>query len=150
MTREEFKQVLDKKGYSYEIEGDRIVVTHKRTVYLSALTSLPPGVEFKNWSGVDLNSLTSLSPGVEFNNEGDVYLKSLTSIPPGVGFKNRGGVDLRSLTSLPPGVEFRNKGDVWLDSLIGDYSFTNWQGNIKGIDSKRLLNFMISKGIFER
>jgi len=26
MTREEFIQILDKKGYSYKIEGDKIIV----------------------------------------------------------------------------------------------------------------------------
>jgi hypothetical protein len=87
MTNEEFIKILDKKGYSYEIEGDKIIVTH-------------------DW---------------------DVYLESLTSIPPGVEFKNGGGVHLGSLVS------------GW---------FEDWSGNIEGIDSKRLLNVMISKGVF--
>ena len=87
MTREEFIEVLDDNGYSYEMEGNKIVVT----------------------------------------NEGSVWLESLTS--------------------LPPGVEFRNKGDVDLDSLTGGW-FEDWRGNIEGIDSKRLFNFMISKGMF--
>jgi len=129
MTREEFIKVLDKKGYSYEIEGDKIVVTHDRNVWLDSLASLPPGVEFRNGGYVDLRSIASLPPGVEFRNRGDVWLNSLTS--------------------LPPNVEFRNEGYVVLKSLIGGY-FDDWKGNIKGIDSKRLLNLMISKGIFER
>jgi hypothetical protein len=49
---------------------------------------------------------------------------------------------------------FSNEGDVKLDSLIGGsipYGwFSKWKGNIEGIDSKRLLNSMISKGVFER
>jgi hypothetical protein len=53
------------------------VVTREGSVYLDALTSLPPGVEFKNKRDVDLRSLTSISPGVEFKNGGDVYLESL-------------------------------------------------------------------------
>jgi len=109
MTQKEFIKVLDKKGYSYKIEGDRVVVTHK----------------------------------------GDVFLDSLTSLPPGVEFRNGGYVSLHSLTSLPPGVEFRNRGVVGLNSIIGG-EFDDWKGNIEGIDSKRLLNLMISKGIFER
>jgi hypothetical protein len=36
-----------------------------------------------------------------------------------------------------------------LKSLIGGW-FSQWKGNIEGVDSKRLLNFMISKGVFER
>ena len=129
MTQKEFIKVLDKKGYSYEIEGDRIVVTYKGGVILNSLTSLPPGVVFKHEGGIKLNSLTSLPLGVEFRNGEDVYLNSLTSIPPGVEFENGGDVDLRS--------------------LIGG-GFQDWKGNIEGIDSNRLLNVMIKQGVFER
>ena len=127
MTQEEFIKVLDKKRYSYEIEGDKIVVTHGGFVYLESLTSIPPGVAFKN--------------------DGDVYLNALTSLPPGVEFKNGGRVYLESLTSLPPGVEFKNGGGVDLDSLIGGW-FDGWKGNIEGIKSKRLLSLMINKENF--
>lgn len=92
MTREEFIKQLKKKKYSYEIEGDKLVVT-----------------------GGDKN----------------------------------GGVDLDALTSLPPGVEFKNKGDVNLDALTGGL-FSRWSGNIEGVHSKRLLNVMINKGLFEK
>ena len=98
MTQEAFIKVLDKKDYSYEIEGDRIIVTYRGRVFLESLTSLPPGVEFKNG--------------------GSVFLKSFTSLPPGVEFKNGG--------SVQPYSKF----------------------NIKGIDSKRLLNVMIKQGVF--
>ena len=106
MTQKEFIKVLDEKGYYYEIEGDKIVVTQENA---------------------DLDTLTSLPPGVEFRNGGYVWLTSLTS--------------------LPPGVEFRNKERVFLASLIGVWS-NEWKGNIEGVDSKRLLNLMISKGMF--
>jgi len=129
MTQEEFISILDKERYSYEIEGDKIVVTHDRDVGLGRLTSIPPGVVFRN--------------------KRFIYLDSITSLPSGVEFENRGSVDLRSLTSLPPGVEFKNEGVVYLESLIGGY-FDDWKGNIEGIDHKRLLNFMINKGVFER
>jgi hypothetical protein len=164
MTREEFIEVLKKRDYSYiigkeysydkdtghssEIEGN-IVVTDKGDVYLDRLTSLPPGVEFKNGGTVYLESLTSISPGVEFKNGWSVNLHSLTSIPPGFVFKNGGNVYLDALTSIPSGVEFKNGANVNLGSLIGVW-FDDWKGNIKGIKSKRLLNLMISKGIFER
>ena len=134
MTQEAFIKILDEKGYSYEIEGDKVVVTHEGDVGLDALTSIPPGVEFKN--------------------EGHVYLDSLTSLPPGVVFKNEGYVGLPhvyldSLTSLPPGVVFKNRGRVYLRSLTGRW-FGEWQGNIEGIESNRLLNVMIKQGVFER
>ena len=151
MTQEEFIKVLDKKGYSYKMSGDKIVVTHEGYVNLGSLTSLPPDVEFKNSGNANLQSLTSISPGVEFKNEGNVRLDSLTSLPPGVVFRNGWYVDLSALTSLPPGVVFSNEGDVKLNALIGKFNnFNKWKGNIDGIDSKRLLNVMIKQGVFER
>ena len=147
MTREKFIKVLKNEKYSYEIEGDKIIVTHEDDVWLTLITSLPPGVEFNNRGDVWLMSLTSLPPGVVFNNGGSVRLGSLTSLPPDVEFNNGGDVDLKSLTSLPSGMEFNNSGDVYLESLTGDW-FEYWKGNIDGIDSKRLLNLMISKGVF--
>jgi len=170
MTREAFIEVLNGEGYSYEIKGNKIVVTDDDAVHLDALTSLTPGVVFRNDGDVHLDALTSIPPGVVFINRGFVYLDALTSLPPGVAFINRGFVHLGALTSLPPGLEFRNDGDVHLDALtslpsgvkfrnwehdvslvalIGNW-FSKWKGNIEGIDSKRLLNSMISKGLFER
>ena len=142
MTRSGFIRLLEKKGYSYEIGGDKIVVTHKGVVYLDSITSLPSGVVFKNEGGVNLPTLTSLPPGVVFKNGGYVDLNALTSLSSGVEFKNGGNVLLESLTSLPPGVEFENGGDVHLGALTGGW-FSDWNGNIEGINSKRLLNKMI-------
>ena len=149
MTREEFIKQLEKKRYSYKMSGDKIVVTDEGGVNLESLTSLPSGVVFRNRGGVGLKSLTSIPPGVEFRNGGYVNLESLTSLPPGVEFRNRGAVSLDSITSLPPGVEFKNRGNVYLRSLIGGW-FSDWKGNIEGIDAKRLLNVMIKQGVFER
>ena len=181
MTREEFIEILDKEGYRYVIEGDKIVVTNQNigaygvenAVFLSTKT-LPPGVVFKNEGTVFLGSLETLPrdvvfnnggnvsfyiletlpPGVVFNNRGDVGLDQLKTLPPGVVFNNKGSVTLKSLKTISPGVEFNNGGgkyiyleDVYLGSLTGD-RFDYWSGNIKGIDSKRLLNVMISKGMF--
>jgi hypothetical protein len=128
MTREEFIAELKGKSYSYEIEGNKIVVTG---------------------GYIGLNDLTSIPPGVVFNNGWAVNLNSLTSLPAGVVFRNKESVYLRSLTSIPPGVEFKNRGDVYLNDLLGEY-FNDWKGNIEGIDPKRLLNMMINKGVFER
>ena len=128
MTREEFIKVLDGKDYSYEIESEKIVVLGV-DIWLKSLTSLPPGVEFRNGGSVNLESLTSLPPVIVFNNKWDVNLDSLPSIP--------------------PGIVFNNGWDVYLESLTGDW-FSEWKGNIEGIDPKRLLNKMIKYGIFER
>ena len=129
MTREAFIKQLDKKKYSYEIEGNKIVVANENTVYLNTLTSLPPGVEFRNKDHVDLQSLKSLPPGVVFENRGHVWLESLTSIPPGVEFNNGKGVNL--------------------GSLIGGW-FEYWKSNIEGINNNMLLNKMIKDGLFDR
>jgi len=68
-----------------------------------------------------------------------------------VEFRNEYSVHLDSLISLPPGVIFNNLGGVMLTSIIGIGGwFEKWSGNIKGIDNKRLLNVMISKGVFEK
>ncbi len=147
MTREEFIQILEKKGYSYKIEGDKLVVTFKGFVDFESLTSLPPGVEFKNRGGVYLRLLKTLPPGVKFKNGGDVDLGALTSLPPGVEFKNGDNVFLESLKTLPPGVVFKNGGTVYLESLIGGW-FNDWKGNIDGVDSQELLNLMIKRGMF--
>ena len=134
MTQKEFIEVLNKNGYSYEIEGDRIIVTHKGKLNLDSLTSIPPGVEF--------------------NNEGDVWLDSLTSLPPGVVFKNKGDINMQALSSILPGVVFKNRGDVDLKSIGGWFDegewFEYWSGNIEGIESNRLLNVMIKQRVFER
>jgi hypothetical protein len=148
MTIEEFISILKEKKYRYRIEGDKVVVTRKGDVKLGSLTSLPSVVEFNNSGNVDLLSLTSLPSGVVFKNEGNVLLNSLTSLTPGMGFRNRGSVHLDSLTSIPPGVVFRNRGGVYLHLLGGWFSF--WKGNIKGIDSDRLLKVMIKQKVFER
>jgi hypothetical protein len=127
MTQEEFVQVLKKFGYSFERAGDEILVTHQGSVSLGSLKSLPPGVQFQN--------------------RGNVWLNSLERVPPGVRFENNGDVGLSSLESLPPGFRFENQWDVDLNSLMGGW-FYEWNGNIKGVDSKRLLNLMIDKKLF--
>ena len=81
--------------------------------------------------------------------KGDINLSGLTSLPPDVEFNNWEDVILKSLTSLPPEVEFNNGGSTYLKSLMGSW-FYRWKGNIEGIGNKRLLNKMISIGLFER
>ena len=105
MTREEFIEILKRKRYFYEIEGDRIVVTYEGSVLLDSIslsfsgfsTSLPSGVEFKNGGSVDLGSITSLPPGVVFRNGGDVYLRSLIYGRINEWEGNREGIDPKRL-----------------------------------------------------
>jgi hypothetical protein len=67
------------------------------------------------------------------------------SVAPGF----HGSLILNPLIGLPSSVEFSNGGDVMLGSLTGGW-FGEWEGNIKGIESKGLLNKMISLGLFEK
>ena len=126
MKKEEFIEVLKNRKYLYEIQGDKIIVTHDGYVNLSDLKIIPSGVEFRNG--------------------GHVSLRSLKTIHSGVKFRNGGNVNLDSLKTLPSGVEFKNGGDVKLSGL-------GWVRDIKGImiegvENKRLLHLMISKGLF--
>jgi len=84
---------------------------------------------------------------VVFMNNGNVFLNFLKTLSTSVEFNNRGYVVLESLTSISPDVVFKNGGEVELDSLFGG-RFDEWEGNIDGIDSKRLLNLMIKRGLF--
>jgi hypothetical protein len=147
LTQETFIKELERKGYSYEPQGEKCIVTYRGSVWLSSLQSLPPGVVFQNKGNVDLESLQTLPPGVVFQNGGYVNLYSLRTLPPGVEFRNEGDVWLDSLQNLSPGVEFRNKGGVWSGSLIGGW-FDEWSGNIKGVHPTDLLNHLIQKGAF--
>jgi len=100
MKREEFIQVLEKKGYSYRIDGETLIVDHDGDVWLMGLTSLPENVEFKNEGNVSLPSLKSLPAGVQFENGGYVYLRSLNRL------------SLADMDSV-----FQNKADAF----IGEY-----------------------------
>jgi hypothetical protein len=88
---------------------------------------------------------------VQLNNRGEVDLRSLVKLSDRV-FNNRGDVNLWSLKVISANVRFNNNWDVTLGSLIGGSfgRFEDWSGNIEGINSTKLLNLMISKGIFER
>lgn len=144
MTQEEFIEILDNENYSYEIEGDRIVVTHDK--------------KFIKKGPYGINLVAS-----EFNGEYWV----INSIPSGVIFKNKGYLNLNQLEEMPDSVEFRNTGNLKLDNIptseihsgcvfdnTGSIEFSNfiwdnkWSGNIEGVNDKRLLNFMIKKGLF--
>jgi len=76
-----------------------------------------------------------------------IDLDEIETFPDNIIFNNRGDIWLKSLRSIPKSVKFMNKGDVSLERLTGDF-FDQFGGNIKGIGYMRLLNHMISKGMF--
>jgi hypothetical protein len=98
MTREEFIQVLEKKGYRYHLDGERIIVDDYGYVWSDSIKSIPSGIVFKNGGGVSLRSLTSLPENVEFRNGGNVWLDGLARL------------SIEDLDYM-----FQNKGDVRFD-----------------------------------
>ena len=174
MTQEEFIKVLEFVGYSYEIEGDKLVVTHEGdlefnllkelppnlvfrnrlktieyrgcNVYLKSLETLPPGLEFSNSGNVTLESLKTLTSDVIFNNGGYLWLESIKTLPQGIEFRNGGNIYFKHLSGIPTDVRFNNGGDVNIALIVGDFSLKKC--NIEGIKSNRLLNIMIKRGMF--
>jgi hypothetical protein len=166
MNKGEFKKYLDDIGKSYTEEYGKIIVGgdedyEEGDIDLSGLKSIPEGVTFRNEGRVDLESLIHLPKEIFFNNKGDVRLNSLTSLSNGINFDNGGNVFLNSLTHIPKGTIFSKVKFVNLESIIGkrpkkpsyewahDF-FDSWEGNIEKIGYLRLLNKMISIGLFER
>jgi hypothetical protein len=78
-------------------------------------------------------------------------------LPSGISFVNDGHLWLSSLRRIPSDVIFANTGPIQINDLLGYnhsrngvFPFGEWEGNMEGIDSKRLLNKMIKDGVFER
>ena len=131
MTQEAFIKELGIDHYSYKTEGDKIVVT-----------------DGDSEGNFDLY-LGSIPSDVIFRNPGYVDLLYIDNIPSGVDFRNGGDVRFSSVTSIEKDVHFNNDGEVYLKSIFVSWAHY-WKGNIDGIDSKRLLNKMISMGLFDR
>jgi hypothetical protein len=141
MTREEFIGYLESKNIDFELgPSGMIVVTHKDDVDLGReVDEIPSGVEFRNTGQVKGYWVKVVNSNVIFNNQGQwgsearVWLPDADKIYPGVKFTNGGTCRLKVLERPP------NKADIL---------FRNWVCNIKGVDPNRLLNSMISKGLF--
>ena len=78
-----------------------------------------------------------------------IWLSNCVRLPSDVEFINDGNIWLDSLVRIPSGVVFSNSGIVFLRSLVGK-TFHKWDGNIDGVEPNRLLNKMISDGLFDR
>lgn len=160
MTRDEFIKVLKEKDYTYEIEGDKLIVTGGDSdgyVSLKWIQSIPSGVEFRNHGSVDLESIKEIPADTIFNNHygkaNNVYLHSIKRVPAGLKFNRGSGIYLDSLEGLEPGVEFNNySGDIhsnlfgskWFSSL----GVTKVFYGLTGINNIMLLNIMIKRGMF--
>ena len=79
MTREEFIEVLDRKGIHHMEEGGRLIVGRisPRNGYISffelGIDSMPPDVTFENSGNIQLGYLKEIPEGVFFDNEGYIY-----------------------------------------------------------------------------
>ena len=136
MTREKFIEILEDKGYLYEIEGDKLIVscnTKGRHVYLTKIKSLPSNVVFDATCGkVELDSLIKIPNGVEFHNRGGCDLFKVKEISQGIVFNNSDYVSMGSLKNLPENTDviFKNGGSIEfgsLDTLPSNIEFNNWE-----------------------
>ena len=124
MTREGLIEMLDRIADRQKSEPFYTIKDNKILI-----TGNNGTVDFRHTMGINLNWIKNIPADVEFVNDGPVRLDRVMEIDPSVRFNNNGWVLLKRLD-----IRYFNK----------------WSGNIEGIDSKRLLNFMISKGLFER
>ena len=142
MTREAFIEYLESKNIDFQIEpSGMIVITYDDyDLYLdNTVIEIPSGVEFRTSHQVRGSWVKVVNPNVIFNMQGKwgsepwVWLPNVEKIYPGVEFHNNGSCILKML-------EREGRANV--------VTFRDWAGNIKGVDSNRLLNVMIKQGIF--
>ena len=138
MTREEFIEILDREGYPYKISNGKIVITNKSKGNIHLVGSI--------MGDGSIDIIDEIPSGVIFQGRGAVNLSSLETLPPDVEFRNSGNVDLDNL-KLPVDLadSFNNSGHITFSNL---YWRGNFEGNIDGIDNKRLFRFMIKQGMF--
>lgn len=144
MTREEFIEILDREGYTYKIVNDKIVITsrNRRGINLAGFI-----IDNKGNGEMTISLIEKIPSGIIFQGEGGVNLSSLEVLPPDVEFRNIGKVDLSNM-KLPIDLadSFNNSGGISFSNL---YWKGNWEGNIEGIDNKRLFRLMIKQGVFK-
>jgi hypothetical protein len=122
MTREGLIEMLDRIADNRNLEPFYTIKDNKILI-----TGNNGTVDFHKTPGVNLNWIKNIPADVEFINDGPVRLDRVMEIDPSVRFNNNGWVLLKRLD-----IRYFNK----------------WSGNIEGIASNRLLNLMISKGLF--
>lgn len=136
MEREVFKRILKEKNYPYSVEGGVLVVGRGKSGLCLDVRSIPPDVKFVNDGGTELNFIEKVPPGVEFRGS-SIYLRNVRSISPSVRFTNRYSTVLCPLL----GSRFHENGGI----LSPPFPFA-----VDGIWNWRILNRMISLGIFDR
>jgi hypothetical protein len=156
MTHKRFIEILEDAKYPYELElGKIIVYSPPMKEYFSlARDEIPPNIVFKNKGNVFLNNIEELPSGIEFRNGGDIQMGELKDLPSDVVIANGGTIFLRSIEKIHPGVEFNNGQGKYLESVsflsvfLGDKNNIHTECKIDRINNRRLINFMIKKGLF--
>ncbi len=146
MTREEFIDQLDKDRITYNLEDNGIEITGSN------------GLAYK-WNVV-ISHLKTIPPGVIFNNKGNVHIADLQEIPEGVHFNNGSNIVLGIQpmgVKIHPSIVFNNgksnimlgykRGGSYMFNTSGDWG-ESWKGSIDDINTKRLFNLMVKRGVF--
>jgi hypothetical protein len=132
MTREDFIKVLKGKRYSYYIENGWVIVNYDNRLDLESLKTLPERIEFRNHGYVNLCHIKNLPKDIIFNNQGGVYLDSLENLTEDTKFENSGYIVALDRLGLILGLNYK------------------FPLRIDGILDRRLLNKMISLGLFDK
>jgi hypothetical protein len=133
---ESFKGILDKRGYPYREEGERLIVdglTSSTSLRLPGVKSIPPCVSFVNFHSIILDSLEELPFRTELATD-YVYLTSLRRID--------SSVRINESMLISPLTE---KSDISILRIVFKFAFS-----VSGISDNRVLNRMISLGLFDK
>ena len=170
MTREQFINILNEKGYSYDIKDNGTIRIlsgdSKNIVDLESIESMPSDVEFtrtcggvrlyklkeipsrvyfNNKSYVNLRDLEYIHTDVEFNNLAMVHLDSLKELTPNIKIYNDGYVNAKKVERISPDFEFHNTAQIYLSRFYT----TTWGYSVAGISDARMVNLAIKKGLLQ-
>jgi hypothetical protein len=98
--------------------------------------------EFKKYLDSKDYAYEENEKGITITYSGDLDLLELESIPENVSFWNGGYVDLRALEKIPTTLKISRSRSVWFK----EFNTHDWELEIDGIRSSRLITYIISKG----
>lgn len=116
MKRDKFIDILDEEEFNFYEQGNKIIIDEP-CLFDMDISSIPPGVVFRNGGDVYLDYVTNIPKGTEFENDGHVFLQGAISLSEGIKFRNKGDVNIESIRSLDKDIIFKNTGDLRLDLL---------------------------------
>jgi len=98
--------------------------------------------EFKNYLDSKGYSYEENEEGITIIESGVLDLIELESIPENVTISNGGYIDLRALEKIPTTLKISRSMSVWFK----EFNTFEWDVEIKGVISPRLITYIISKG----